>query len=120
MHSSALSARVYLSGDGSRVEVSVAFVSAVSAVSSAVFSSEVLFAVTGHFLSSLSTVPLTGHLAASALLALLALLEEKKVYQIHSSTFQIMAGRAKHATQSIFFLIRVKRKINYNLNGFNQ
>ena len=99
----ALSARDTFSGDYSLVEVSVAFVSAISPESSAVFSSETFFAVTGHFLSSVSTVPLMGHLAASFAGGFASgLLVEKKVYQIHSSTFQIMAGRAKHATQSIF------------------
>ena len=115
---SALSARDTFSGDYSLVEVSVAFVSAISAESSAVLSSETFFAAPGHFLSSVSTIPLMGHLAASFAGGLLALavLVEKKVYQIHSSTFQIIAGRAKHATQSIFLMIL---KINYKLNGFN-
>ena len=86
------------SGDGSLVEVSVAFVSAISLESSLVLSSETLFASVRGFLSSVSTV-----LAVSLAGALaFAVLVEKKVYQIHSSTFQRIAGRARQGNQSIF------------------
>ena len=101
MHSwAAVSALDTFSGDASLVEVSVAFVSVISSESSLVLRD---------FLSSVSTESTV--LASSFAGALaLAVLVEKKVYQIHSSTFQRIAGRARQGSQSIFLMIRVKRK----------
>ena len=60
----------------------------------------------GHLVSAVSVIPLMGHLGALASDSV-AFVFEKKVDQIHWSSFKTRAGRAKHATQSIFVLLSV-------------